>query len=235
MARMLKEEEFEAKRSEILDAAQGLVYCKGFRQMTIQDLLDELGISKGAFYHYFDSKHALLEALVGRMVDEVVQLVTPIAQDARLPTMTKLERFFDAVARWKNARKDCILGLLRVWYAEENALVREKVRMALIHQAAPMLGGIVRQGVQEGVLDTAFPERAAEIALSLLYRLAANLAGLLLAAEPCSEDLRRAEEEIAAYTDALERALGAAEKSLTLVDAETLRAWLTLPGSQTSP
>jgi AcrR family transcriptional regulator len=32
-----------------------LVFTKGFEQMSIQDILDELHISKGAFYHYFDS------------------------------------------------------------------------------------------------------------------------------------------------------------------------------------
>ena len=56
MARILKEEEHTAKRNEILDAALQLVYSKGYEKMTIQDILDQLQISKGAFYHYFDSK-----------------------------------------------------------------------------------------------------------------------------------------------------------------------------------
>jgi len=56
---------------EILDVAQRLVNTKGYEQMTIQDLLDELQISKGAFYHYFGSKQALLEAIIERIVDEV--------------------------------------------------------------------------------------------------------------------------------------------------------------------
>ena len=47
------------KRNEILDSARRLVYSKGYEQMTIQDILGELQISKGAFYHYFDSKGAL--------------------------------------------------------------------------------------------------------------------------------------------------------------------------------
>jgi len=40
------------------------VYTTGFEQMSVQDILDELKISKGAFYHYFDSKLALLDGLV---------------------------------------------------------------------------------------------------------------------------------------------------------------------------
>ena len=67
MARILKEEEYNAKRNKILDFAQGLVYSRGYAHMTIQDILDGLKISRGALYHYFDSKDALLEALVDRM------------------------------------------------------------------------------------------------------------------------------------------------------------------------
>ncbi len=49
--------------------------------MTIQDILDDLQISKGAFYHYFDSKQALLEAMVERIGVEAVQLLLPIVHD----------------------------------------------------------------------------------------------------------------------------------------------------------
>lgn len=53
MPRVVKEEEYAVKCNEILDVAQHLVYTKGYQQMSIQDILDELKISKGAFYHYF--------------------------------------------------------------------------------------------------------------------------------------------------------------------------------------
>ena len=51
MARTVKAH--AVRRNEILDVAQRLIYTKGYEQMTIQDILDGLQISKGAFYHYF--------------------------------------------------------------------------------------------------------------------------------------------------------------------------------------
>ena len=51
------------RRDEFVDAAQRLIQSPGYEQMSVQDVLDELGASKGAFYHYFDSKEALLEAV----------------------------------------------------------------------------------------------------------------------------------------------------------------------------
>src|SRR5919204_3346182 len=102
MARILKKEEHTAKRNEILDVALRLVYSKGYDKMTIQDILDELRISKGAFYHYFDSKADVLEALVERMVVEQVEpLLFSIVQDPHLTALEKLQGYFDTSVRWK--------------------------------------------------------------------------------------------------------------------------------------
>jgi len=54
-ARVVNEEEFAVRRNEILDAVQRLVFTKGYQQMSIQDILDDLHMSKRAFYHYFAS------------------------------------------------------------------------------------------------------------------------------------------------------------------------------------
>ena len=51
-------------------AATRLFQTKGYDQTSVQDILDALGASRGAFYHYFDSKGALLDAVVERMVEQ---------------------------------------------------------------------------------------------------------------------------------------------------------------------
>ena len=159
--------------------AQRLVYTKGYDQMSIQDILDELQISKGAFYHYFDSKGDLLEALIDRMRLDVEPIMLPIINDPDLPTLDKLHRFFDAVGRWKTARKEYLLSLLRVWYADENAIVRQKSTANVTKWFAPLLAGVIRQGAQEGVLTTAFPDQAAEIVIGLLQSLGDTFKDLL--------------------------------------------------------
>ena len=94
MTRIVKEKEYAVRRNAILDVAQLLVYTKGYEQMTIQDILDDLKISKGAFYHYFDSKQALLEPLLERMQQELEPLLIVLGQDSSLPALQKLQRFF---------------------------------------------------------------------------------------------------------------------------------------------
>src|SRR5216683_6746756 len=146
MARIVKEEAYAVRRNEILDVAQKLVYTRGYEQMTIQDILDDLQISKGAFYHYFDSKPALLEALIERMREEAEQLLTPIAHDPHLSALEKLQRFYPTLARWKTARKTFFLALLRILYGDNNAIFRQKIRATAIKQATPLLTEIIHQG-----------------------------------------------------------------------------------------
>lgn len=55
----------EVTRQRILDAAKKLFAQKGYERTTIQDILDELeDLSKGAIYHHFKNKEAMLYALV---------------------------------------------------------------------------------------------------------------------------------------------------------------------------
>src|SRR5215471_17929329 len=111
MARIVKEP--AVRRNEIVDVAQRLVYTKGYEQMTIQDILDDLQISKGAFYHYFGSKLAVLEALMDRVFEEMEQLLLPIVHDPRRSALAKLQRFFAASVRWKTVRKEYMGDLAR--------------------------------------------------------------------------------------------------------------------------
>ena len=225
MARVVKEHEFALKRGEILDAAQRLVYSKGYERMTIQDILDDLNISKGAFYHYFDSKPAVLEALVGRMYGEVESLLAPIVLDAHLPALKKLDHAFALLARWKTTQKPLLLALLRIWYGDENAVFRQKVRATMSSRLISQLNDIMLQGIREGVVQTAYPAEIGTVALSLVIDLTDIMGRLLLAGEPGEVAWFHAQSMAAAYTDALERVLGAPTGSLTIVDTEVLKTW----------
>ena len=53
-----------ARRQQFVDAAWRCAATKGYRDMTVDDVCAEAGLSKGAFYGYFDQKRDLLVALL---------------------------------------------------------------------------------------------------------------------------------------------------------------------------
>ena len=114
MARTVKQAEYTAKRNEILDAAQRLVLTKGYERMTLQDIRSELQISTGAFYHYFESKPAVLEAFIERMRQAVEQTLLPIVDHPSMSALDKLQRFFDTIDRLRLAHKAEVVSLGRV-------------------------------------------------------------------------------------------------------------------------
>jgi TetR/AcrR family transcriptional repressor of nem operon len=232
MARIVKE--YSERRNEILDVATRLVYAKGYEQMTIQDILDELHISKGAFYHYFDSKPALMEAMIERNLDEAVEILAPILDDPQLPAVDKLLRYFAGAARWKTDHKAYVLSLLRVWYADENAIMRQKVYTTSVRRISPLLNTIIQQGVREGTFNTPFPDQAGEVILTIVQGLGDNFSRLLLSTEPSSFELETVRDNVAAYNDALERVLGTEKGSLQLLDPETLMEWVAISNETVS-
>lgn len=226
MPRILKEDDYAARRNEILDIARKLVYTKGYDQMSIQDILDEMKISKGAFYHYFESKQALLDGLIDRMLDDAERVLRPIVEAKDMTAIEKFRRYFDAAGRWKVAQKSFMLDLFRVWHADANAIMRQKQEAASIKRIAPMLAEIVRQGMDEGVFSTKYPEQFGNMFVGLSHGFEEKLVELLLADHPPPDALQRLEALIGAYSDSMERILGAPPGSLPLGDINVLREWL---------
>jgi AcrR family transcriptional regulator len=232
LARTLKQDEHTAKRNEILDAALQLIYTKGYGRMTIQDILEKLQISKGAFYHYFDSKSAVLEAMVERMVVEQMEpLLISIVQDPDLTALEKLQRYLDTAVRWKTAKKDLMIELARVWYSDENALARQKMYVMLVAHVTALFDEIIRQGVREGTFTTPYPECASQLTIGMAQTLGDSFSQILLVPETePGQALRRSEALVAAYGDAMERILGAPQGSIRLMDTEALKEWFS-PGN----
>ena len=55
---------------QILSISYRLFLEKGYEQTTIQDIINELGMSKGAIYHHFKSKEEILHAIGDRGFNE---------------------------------------------------------------------------------------------------------------------------------------------------------------------
>ncbi len=232
MPRVVKEDDYAARRNEILDVARKLVYTKGYEQMSIQDILDALKISKGAFYHYFESKPALLEALIDRMGDEAEATFFPLLDDPTLPALEKLRRYFSTAVQWKATQKDYILAMLRIWYSDKNSITRQKVFAKMLQRVTPSFSRVIQQGIQEGTLSTSFPEQATEISLYLILGLGDKFGEIILGHEAgiinlsAEERFSIMQKAVAGYTDALERVLGASAGSIQLMDVDSIRVWI---------
>lgn len=67
-------------KGKIVSAAWKLFYDHGYEDTTIEDIVWESGTSKGSFYHYFESKDALLSSL-SYLFDEKYEELAPNITD----------------------------------------------------------------------------------------------------------------------------------------------------------
>jgi len=60
----------EQTRTRILDEAESMILDYSFSGMSVNGLIGRLGLTKGAFFHHFDSKDDLAKTLIRRFADE---------------------------------------------------------------------------------------------------------------------------------------------------------------------
>lgn len=213
-----------SRRDAFIDVAQRLIATKAYEQMSIQDVLDAVGASRGSFYHYFDSKQELLDAVVGRMVDAALASVAQIVADPDLPALQRLQAVLSAIAAWKAERKELVLGIAQVWLSDDNALVREKLRASTMDRLAPQLATILRHGAAEGQFAVNAPDDTAVVLVSLMSGAQLVATRLLLDKHSGKVSFEHVESRLHAFGDAYEMILGAPRGSLRM-DAATLRFW----------
>ena len=225
MPRTVNPAAYTVKREAFVDAAMGLMQAKGYEQMSIQDVLEAAGASRGAFYHYFDSKQELLEAMVDRIADQSLAGLAPVVADPQLPAIPKLERFFGGIAQYKSQRKELMLEFIKVWKSDDMAVVRDRLRRTLVEKVAPILAKIIRQGVAEEVFSVDSAADTAWILMTLLTGFQDSATDLFVARQANRISFEEVERTLLTFAHAFEKILGAQPGSIRVIDQEVLQEW----------
>lgn len=68
-------------KGKIISAAWELFYEQGYEDTTVEEIIERSSTSKGSFYHYFDSKDALLSSLSYLFDEEYARLQQELDPD----------------------------------------------------------------------------------------------------------------------------------------------------------
>ena len=165
MVRISKD--YDERKNEILDTAQKLFYEKGYEQTSINAIIDEIGVSKGAFYYYFNSKEELLDSLVDRSALAISELIDKVLSNDDLDSIEKLKQVFSVSGMWKSKNIGFIKAYMKVIYDEKNILLLHKMQSKNVEIMAPVFGKIIKQGIAEGKMDTPFPDDVGKLLMMI--------------------------------------------------------------------
>ena len=143
----------EVRKKEIIDAAEELFAERGYDSTSVDDIAKMVGVSHGLFYHYFDSKASVVDAIVVRLADEVGENIRKIADAPDLTALEKFRRMMLESLESKKSKK----YLIKLFQGEEKTLLLSRYMDATISEMSMQISKIVEQGVDEGVFRTPCP------------------------------------------------------------------------------
>jgi AcrR family transcriptional regulator len=155
---MPRKNDSEQTISKILDIAAKLFMEKGYEQTTMQNIVDQLGMSKGAIFHHFKSKEDVMDGVIRRMVDGIVERADAIANDSSRSVNEKMR---DAILSM-NVSAGIGGAVITELHKPSNAQMHQTTMTQTIQAVVPILAKIVRQGIDEGVYKTPYPGETLE-------------------------------------------------------------------------
>ncbi|MBG9536471.1 TetR family transcriptional regulator [Bacillus thuringiensis] len=155
--------EYEERRKEILETAERLFLTKGYTKTTINDILKEIGIAKGTFYHYFKSKEEVMDEIIMRIIKEDVAKAKVIVSNPNIPVLEKLFRVLMEQSPKSGDIKD---KMIEQFHQPNNAEMHQKSLVQSIIHLSPVLTEILEQGIEEGIFSTSYPQETIELLLS---------------------------------------------------------------------
>ncbi len=129
-------------RQEILATALELACSHGFERATLQDIAQRVGVTAAALYYYFESKDALLRALIEPLLDDIDDLVGTAETSTTVTASGRqlLARYLDILIRQRQVVL-CALQDPAVLYHEELGGRLKKQRAQLRHTLAGSTDG----------------------------------------------------------------------------------------------
>ncbi|WP_042197205.1 TetR/AcrR family transcriptional regulator [Paenibacillus camerounensis] len=155
--------EAEARRNEILDAADELFGQKGFDGTSTNDILNKVGIARGTLYHHFKSKEDIMDALIERYSSRMLGAAQAIALDTTIPVVERILRAVMAMNISSGNGGESSKEIMEHIHRPQNALMHQKIQKILVNGVPPILTPIVREGIQQGLFHTQYPYESIEM------------------------------------------------------------------------
>jgi len=162
----------EETRSHILDVAGELFAEHGYDATSVADICARAGVTKGAFYHHFESKQAVFLELRDRWLSPLEAQLT-LARDPAETLPQLLQHVADMASAMfaeagEDQRQQVFLELLSAARQDPTIL---PAMLAPMHRYREWFTQLISAGVKEGTLRKVDRELAAQVLVSLGFGL----------------------------------------------------------------
>jgi TetR/AcrR family transcriptional repressor of nem operon len=183
-------------KTKLLQAALHLIRVKGYSATRIEDVCEAAGLTKGSFFHHFDSKEALALAAADYWIEGTGSLFASAPFHAPEDPVDRLLAYVDfrkALLMGELADFTCLVGTMVQEIYDTHPAIREACNRSISGHAATLIPDIEEAIRQRGIEPNWTAESLAlytQAAIQGAFILAKAKRGAAIAAE-CIDHLRR--------------------------------------------
>ena len=149
---------------KILDTAERLFIEKGYDRASLQEIIDETGLSKGAIYHHFTSKEDIFYSVCDRIGQRNGEILSKVRDDPCLSGLEKLRTMFKvSLQPERQAKMFCMMPYL----IDNPKFLVTELRSIFTEVVPCFVEPIIRQGMADGSIRTEHPKELAEAMILL--------------------------------------------------------------------
>ena len=153
----------EETRAKILESAVKLFSARGYNAASVDDICKDAGISKGAFYHHFESKQALFHALLDGWLQTIDNAIEA-SKDKTVP-----ETFMQITEAFPYIFETAGEGLpmfLEFWLQASRDEKIWQASIAPYRRYQKHFTSLIKKGVDEGSFVEVNPELSSRMIIS---------------------------------------------------------------------
>ena len=210
----------ELRKEAILRTAEELFFTKGYTETSIQDILEKLEISKGGFYHYFDSKNALLEEICRQRGGRELERLRGELYSGKLDALQRLNLLLGALNLFRREDPRYVALVLKVSFIDGDVHFRDQMRRFMLEGLRPMVDETLRDGMAQGAFFSRHPGKLGGLLLMLGSDVNDEACRLLTAGLEEPECVIGIMDLLDAYRESVESLCGAPFGSILLFDVE---------------
>lgn len=148
----------------ILDTATRLFTEKGFENVNVEDVVKEVGVTRGAFYHYFKSREELIASVMSKSFQEHNPFIFSHEQKG-MNALEKLRFVFKHDLRPRLEMSDSLRTEMKKM--ADNPVVFKNEMLSQVNVVAPYIEKLLIEGNKDGSVAVKYPKQASQ-AISLL-------------------------------------------------------------------
>lgn len=151
------------KKNLILDTMQELFKEGKAGSASVSAIAKRAGIAKGGLYYHFQSKEEVLDALIEREYQTIIQHCRTVIENSNDNAIAKFSLLFDT---YMNSFVESSID--QALHMPQNAALHQKSLAKILIDLSRLVADIIIQGKKEGLFTCEYPKEYAEIVLAAM-------------------------------------------------------------------